>query len=304
MSNINYELIAFKAISEFTKELSQNFTTKDKNHSLKLYEHLLNKTTLSHDKAIKKHVDAFRIFCIDNRDAIKNKNVSLLKNKKVSYSTRVFIDFSTIFRESDKDTANIIWKHLLTISALVDPAGKAKDILKSSSGGTKEADFLNNIIDKVESSVNPNSNPLEAISSIMSSGVFNDLITGMNNGIQNGELDLGKLMGTVQTMCSTLSNDISSENSTNNPMENPMNMLNTLMSSMNTGKGSSESDTTGIPDLSTITSLLGPMLTTLGNSSLPINLNEKINSPTNTHMSTITEVSSSSEELNTNNDLD
>lgn len=289
MSNINYELIAFKAISEFTKELSQNFTTKDKNHSLKLYEHLLNKTTLSHDKAIKKHVDAFRIFCIDNRDAIKNKNISLLKNKKVYYSTRVFIDFSTIFKESDKDTANIIWKHLLTISALVDPAGKAKDILKSSSG-TKEADFLNNIIDKVESSVNPNSNPLEAISSIMTSGVFNDLITGMNNGIQNGELDLGKLMGTVQTMCSTLSNDIGSDN----PVDNPMNMLNSLMSSMNTGKASSES-APGIPDL---TSLLGPMLTTLSNNSLSTNLNEKINSTNSTNMSTITELSS------TNNDLD
>jgi hypothetical protein len=297
MSNINYELIAFKAISEFTKELSQNFTTKDKNHSLKLYEHLLNKTTLSHDKAIKKHVDAFRIFCIDNRDAIKNKNISLLKNKKVYYSTRVFIDFSTIFKESDKDTANIIWKHLLTISALVDPAGKAKDILKSSSG-TKEADFLNNIIDKVESSVNPNSNPLEAISSIMTSGVFNDLITGMNNGIQNGELDLGKLMGTVQTMCSTLSNDIGSDNT----MDNPMNMLNSLMSSMNTGKASSES-APGIPDL---TSLLGPMLTTLNNNSLPTNLNEKINSP-NTNMSTITELSSTSEHSSlssVNNDLD
>jgi len=295
MSNINYELIAFKAISEFTKELSQNFTTKDKNHSLKLYEHLLNKTTLSHDKAIKKHVDAFRTFCIDNRDAIKNKNISLLKNKKVNYSTRVFIDFSTIFKESDKDTTNIIWKHLLTISALVDPAGKAKDVLKSASG-TKEADFLNNIIDKVESSVNPNSNPLEAISSIMTSGVFNDLITGMNNGIQNGELDLGKLMGTVQTMCSTLSNDIGSENT----MDNPMNMLNSLMSSMNTGKASSES-AADIPDL---TSLLGPMLTTLTNNSLPTNLTEKINSP---NMSTITELSSGSEQSSlssANNDLD
>lgn len=297
MSNINYELIAFKAISEFTKELSQNFTTKDKNHSLKLYEHLLNKTTLSHDKAIKKHVDVFKTFCIENRDAIKNKNISLLKNKKIYYSNRVFIDFSSIFKESDKDTTNIIWKHLLTISALVDPAGKAKDVLKNSSG-TKEGEFLNNIIDKVESSVNPNSNPLEAISSLMSSGVFNDLITGMNNGIQNGELDLGKLMGTVQTMCSTLSADTGSENT----IDNPMNMLNSLMSSMNTGKASSETPV-GIPDLSSITSLLGPMLTTLGNNSLPNNFSEKINSSSN--MSTITEISSDHSSLSSsNNDLD
>ena len=186
MSNKNYELIAFKAISDFTKELCENFTSnvKDKNHSLKLYEHLLNKTTLSHDKAIKKHIDAFRLFCIENRDAIKSRNPSLMTNNKVSYSSRVYIDFSSIFKDADKDTSAIIWKHLLTISALVDPAGKAKDILKNNTD-SKEASFLSDIINKVESNVNPNSNPLEAITSIMSSGVFTDLVAGMNTGIQN-----------------------------------------------------------------------------------------------------------------------
>ena len=232
MSTINYELIAFKAISEFTKELGEIFTSKDKNHSLKLYEHLLNKTTLTHDKAIKKQIEAFREFCVSNRDAIKSKNFSLLVKDKVVYSTRVFIDFTSIFKEADRETTAVIWKHLLTISALVDPAGKAKEILKNSSS-TKEANFLSDIIEKVESNVNPNSNPLEAISSIMSSGVFNELITGMNSGIQNGDLDLGKLMGTVQTMCSTLTSDINNGNPPGGN-DNPMNMLNSLMANMNT----------------------------------------------------------------------
>ena len=266
MSTINYELIAFKAISEFTKELGEIFTSKDKNHSLKLYEHLLNKTTLTHDKAIKKHIEAFREFCVSNRDAIKSKNFSLLIKDKVVYSTRVFIDFTSIFKEADRETTAVIWKHLLTISALVDPAGKAKEILKNSSS-TKEANFLSDIIEKVESNVNPNSNPLEAISSIMSSGVFNELITGMNSGIQNGDLDLGKLMGTVQTMCSTLTSDINNGNPPGGN-DNPMNMINSLMANMNTGGGTS-GGVEGVPDLSNITSLLGPMLTTLNNNSVP-----------------------------------
>ena len=282
MSTINYEIITFKAISEFTKELCENFSSKEKNHSLKLYEHLLNKTTLSHDKAIKKHIDAFREFCISNRDAISNKNSSLLVNNKVIYSSRVYIDFSSIFKEADKESTNIIWKHLLTISALVDPAGKAKEILKNNAD-SKEANFLSDIINKVESNVNPNSNPLEAISSIMSSGVFNELITGMNSGIQNGDLDLGKLMGTVQTMCSSLSadingNDSNSSGSSNN--ENPMNMLTSLMSTMNTNNKDGGG---GMPDLSNITNLLGPMLTTLNNNSTSGNIdnNKKLKDPKN-----------------------
>ena len=112
MSSVNYEIIAFKAISDFTKELCENFASKDKNHSLKLYEHLLNKTTLSHNKAIKKHIEAFREFCVANRDAISNKNSSLLINNKVTYSSRVYIDFSSIFKEADRETSIIIWKHL------------------------------------------------------------------------------------------------------------------------------------------------------------------------------------------------
>ena len=295
-NNINYELIAFKAISDFTKELCENFTSndKDKNHSLKLYEHLLNKTTLSHDKAIKKHIEAFRLFCIENRDAIKSRNPSLMTNNKVSYSSRVYIDFSSIFKDADKDTSNIIWKHLLTISALVDPAGKAKDILKNNTD-SKEASFLSDIINKVESNVNPNSNPLEAITSIMSSGVFTDLVAGMNTGIQNGELDLGKLMGTVQTMCSTLSSDI--DKTSGNVSENPINMLSSLMSNMdNLGKKGG-----GGGDLSALTSLLGPMLTTLNNNSSPMDIEKKMK---NMSMPTITEVSSEDSISVKHNDLD
>jgi hypothetical protein len=298
MSNINYELITFKAISEFTKELGEIFTSKHKNHSLKLYEHLLNKTTLSHDKAIKKHIEAFREFCVSNRDAIKSKNFSLLVKDKVVYSPRVFIDFTNIFKEADRETTAVIWKHLLTISALVDPAGKAKEILKNSSS-TKEANFLSDIIEKVESNVNPNSNPLEAISSIMSSGVFNELITGMNSGIQNGDLDLGKLMGTVQTMCSTLTSDINNGNPPGGN-DNPMNMLNSLMANMNTGGGTS-GGVEGVPDLSNITSLLGPMLTTLNNNSVPPK--RKIDSPKN--ITVVTEIDSEEDKTTIpTNDLD
>lgn len=258
MNSSDYNLLTFKAISTFISELAENFS--EKNHSLKLYSRLLNKTTISHENAIKKNIEAFRIFCQKNREAITNKNTKLFVDSKVEYSPKVYVDFNDIFKASDNETAGVIWKHLLTISALVDPASKAKEILKNTKD-SKEANFLSDILNKVEENVKPGSNPLEAVSSIMSSGIFNDLLSGLNGGIQNGELDLSKLMGTVQQMCSTLGGGDLSKMSEGGG-ENPMNMINNMMSSLTTN---SSAEGGQAPDLSNLTTLLGPMLSTLSN---------------------------------------
>ena len=112
---------------------------------------------------------------------------------------------ASIFRIADKDTIDIIWNHFLTISAFVDPASKAKEILKKNSTNSKESDFLSNIINQVEDKIDPNStNPLQAVSSILNSGILNDLVSNMNTGVKNGELNIPNLIGTVEKMCSSL----------------------------------------------------------------------------------------------------
>ena len=251
MNSSNHNLLTFNAISTFISELSDSFS--EKNHSLKLYSRLLKKTTLSHDIAIKKHIECFRVFCFENRDALEKRNVELFVKPIVEYSSKVFVDFTGIFKEADLETTNVIWKHLLTISALVDPAGKARELLKNNKE-SKEANFLSDILEKVETNVTPNSNPLEAVSSIMKSGIFTELISNMNNGIQDGSLDLGKLMGTVQQMCTSLNPDGGGGGDLNTT---PMNMLSSMMSGGGGG---------GTPDLSGLTSLLGPMLSSLSQS--------------------------------------
>jgi hypothetical protein len=237
-------LITFKAISNFTNDLAQLFATKQR--SLKLYSRLISKTTLCHDQAILKHIDAFKSFCVSNREAIKSHNIKSLVDNKISYSTRVFIDMKQIFQLADSESKSVIWKHLLYISALVDPAGKAKDILKENMSKTntnnnKETEFLSNIIDKVEKHVKPDGNPMDAVSSIMQSGIFTDLISGMNNGLSDGNLDLSKLMGAVQGMVGSLSGQMG-ENNGNEP--NPMSMLTSMMGSLgNMSNMSSKSPT-------------------------------------------------------------
>ena len=105
-------------------------------------------------------------------------------DNSLSYSVGTFtsgwrlINMKEIFQLADNETKQIIWMHLLTISALVDPAGRAREILKEESQketcSISEVNFLTDIISKVESNVNPNSNPMEAVTSIMQSGIFSE----------------------------------------------------------------------------------------------------------------------------------
>lgn len=286
MSSDN-SLIAFKAVSNFTNDLFDVFG--DIHRPLKLYSHLINKTTIAHDKAIQKHIESFKSFCIANRDAISNKNIKFLSQSKISYSERVYIDMKDILKHSDSQTTETIWKHLLTISALVDPTGKARDILREQAnkgddiGG--EVDFLSNIISKVEEKVDPNSNPMEAVSSIMQSGIFTDLVNGMGNGLQDGSLDLSKLMGTVQNMVTKLSDDAGDKEGG----EQAVNMINTMMGSLNAGaEQSGNKESQPMPDL---VGMLGPMMGAMmggvGNN-MPNMMNT--NTDTNTNSNSIEEI--------------
>jgi hypothetical protein len=255
-------LICFKAISNFTSELVELFSKQQR--SLRLYGRLINKTTFAHDDSIKKHIDAFRTFCITNRDAIIQKSVEKITMNKISYSQRVFIDMIDIFKISDKDTSKVIWEHLLCISAMVDPAGKAREILKEKlasnmSSSLGESSFLTDFISKVEDTIDPNANPMEAISSIMKSGVFTELVGGMNSGLSDGSLDLPKLMGSIQGMLGQLG-----EKSGGNPQtDGIMNMMTSML-------GSSGKD--GTPDLA------GMMKGLMGGLNKP-NENGSINPP-------------------------
>ena len=266
-------LITFKAISNFTSCLNEVFGRN--NRALKLYAHLISKTTLTHDVPIQKHVTTVTEFCVNNREAILSKDNNKIKGE-ITYSQRVYIDIKNIIQESDIDTEEIIWKHLLTLSALTDPAAKAKELLKETSktSSVNEADFLTDIIGKVEQHVDPNANPMDAVSSIMKSGIFTELVGGMGNGLQDGSLDLNKLMGTVQKMVGTLNegmngngngNGNGNENGNENGNGNGevSDIMNTMMSSISAGSNGNIKSEDGVPDLSAVMGMVGPMLNAL-----------------------------------------
>ena len=254
---IDTSLITFKAISNFANELGETFGGKQK--SLKLYCRLINKTTIANEKPIQKHICAFTEFCKTNRIAISEKNIKKFETTTISYSERVYINIQQILKLADEETSEVIWSHLLTLSAIVDPLSKAKEILKKQNEKKEinnEADFLSNIINKVEQNVDPSStNPMDAVSSILNSGIFGELLGGLNNGVDNGNLDMNKLMGSVQNMVSNMSNSTDDENS-----KETINQLGEMMNNIELNEP--ENGNTQPPDL---TKMLGPIMSMLGN---------------------------------------
>lgn len=239
----NTSVLIFKAISEFVSELNNEFGSKHKN--IALYNRLLEKTGLVNVGPVNKHIDCFRTFFNKNHKAMEERNTELFTESKISYSDRVFIDLTTVLRQTSKDNAKVIWQHLLNIWGLVDPTSQARrllnDALKSDGSdnkdGTAEEDFLTNIISKVENTVSKEKvdqdNPMAAISTLMQSGVMSDLVNGMQKGLSDGSLNVGKLMMSVQTMIGK-------------------------MGGPSQGQGSG--GPSGMPDISQMMSMIGPMM--------------------------------------------
>jgi hypothetical protein len=249
----NTSILIFKSITGFISDLNTEFGSKHK--SIALYNRLLEKTGIVHIGPVHKHIECFRKFFSENVKGMEEQNPSLFLSSRISYSDRVYVDMASVLRHSSQETSSIIWKHLLTIWGLIEPTSQAKRILsesvKQSNGTDKESKFLSDIIERVEKSVNSAdvdmSSPMSAVSNLMSSGVFTDLINGMQTGLSDGSLDIGKLMGSVQGMMAKMGGQ---------PGGSGMPDMNAMMSMMGGMMGGGSG---GPPDINAMMSMMSGM---------------------------------------------
>jgi hypothetical protein len=274
----NSSVLTFKAITGFISDLHAVFGAKHK--SIALYNRLLEKTGLVNVEPIHKHIECFRKFFAANKQAMEEKNAELFTDSVISYSDRVYVDMKTVLKQSTPENVAIIWKHMLTIWGLVDPTSQAKRMLRDSinhsNGQDRESQFLSDIIEKVEKTVGNGSvdtaNPMASITNLMNSGVFTDLITGMQQGLTDGSLDIGKLMSSVQGMMSKMGGGNAPDLSAMMSMmsggggaaggagASGMPDLGAMMSMMGGGGAAGGAGASGMPDLSAMMSMMGPML--------------------------------------------
>lgn len=205
--SINNTLI-FKSIHSFITQLNEEFGSKHK--PLRLYGRLMEHIKDDDIDYMTKHVDVVKAFCIENSTGIIDKDITEFINPTLNFSDRIFIDLSYIFKIADTETKEVIWEHLLTISALVDSKGKAKDVLRNNLNKkipkTPEGDFLSGMLDKLTpmlGSLGSSEGGLDfsSLGGILQSPVFKEMVGSITNGIQDGKLDLGNLLGTIQQVC-------------------------------------------------------------------------------------------------------
>lgn len=191
----------FRLIVSFVEDLNMCFG--DLHNPLKLYARILEMTTFSTQslKAVEKNVDIFTEFCKTNRVAIRDCSSDKLEQTRLGYSEKAYIDFTVIFSHADSDQMESIWKHLLCISAFVDPELRAKSILEqmTKSGSNNQAldKIINKIQDKIGDDSGGDSSSAPQLGKILNPQFIQGLVQDLLEGVQSGDVDLNQLTSMV-----------------------------------------------------------------------------------------------------------
>uniref|UniRef100_A0A6C0LYY1 Uncharacterized protein n=1 Tax=viral metagenome TaxID=1070528 RepID=A0A6C0LYY1_9ZZZZ len=212
----------FGAMKEFVHELSKMFPQDTK---VQLYNRLLIATSPSDSKFVTKHINAFGMFFSNYKDIILEGS-EFPRNSCIVYTPgRIFIDIQGCIHRGDAEVRVAIYDHLLTILALMDPSDtnilsklEALSISHHNSPqesgtpkGSKEEQFIGNIMGKVEQTLGQSGtadNPMAAITSLLASGIMNDMTQGFQSGLESGEFDTRKLIGTMKNAMNVMYDQI------------------------------------------------------------------------------------------------
>lgn len=213
-----HDLCTFQTITDFVDNL-QDFFGQEQNQytkSLNMYHRLINNMSFKDEDLILRHIKCFKNFCLNNRTQITNRDLNL-KNPKIMFSNKIYIDLSYIFQNADTDTQNVIWEYILSISALVDPENKAKELLqklKHSDINHSENNFLFDMIENMNGTIQDTecTNPMEMFGSVINSGLMSNIVENISSNVENGNIDIGKLMNTAQTLMNTIKDEVSKSN--------------------------------------------------------------------------------------------
>ena len=211
----------FSKILAFVNELNRNFGNKHKNLGL-YYTFLKEKTPLSNKKAISKQNEVFKKFLENNREAVLNMDIKLLKDDNISFSEKVYINLKQLLKEN-KDAVEVIFKHLQLISALLLEDNTMVEALKED----RESKFLDKYVSKIDElfkNTNGVEDPMAAAMNLLQSGALSD----MTKELKDGKLNVGKLISSLQEKMKSTASEIGSAAQTEEASQIP-NILDNLM---------------------------------------------------------------------------
>jgi len=202
----------FAAVITFVNDLWDVFGNPKKPTPLALYRRLVDHIKFSDAEAINKVLSGFREFLVTYEDSIiNNKLDSIPRGTVIRYgeSKTVYLDIQKYIYQTQKDleTREAIRQHLVTISAILEPDSKKLEELDKRISDlnidmdSREGEFITGIMHKAKDSMEniDTENPGQAIMGLLSSGVIQDMVSGLQQGVSSGEMDMAKLLGSMQT---------------------------------------------------------------------------------------------------------
>lgn len=193
------DTLAFDSILNFLSDLAEAFP----NTSAGSYYSYITNIKVGDKEERSKNVKLFSAFCAANRDEIVKDSLEQLKMHKICYSdSEVPFDIQEVFDDSTfSDNREIILKHLLTISALVDEESNAKQILLSMErsnifGDPSITSLFGKITEDIErQDMGGTTDPMKMIENLMKSESFGSLVSSLTSKVQSGEINVNNLMG-------------------------------------------------------------------------------------------------------------
>lgn len=268
---------SFDMIHKFVTALSEPFC--DQYRYLRNFSYLVDK--ISNDKEnekenIDKVVECFRVFCVQNRDAIINRDFVSFKSEQIEtgpengekrkkikkgvvyYSSAAWLPLYELFNKCIEElmgeVAFTMWKYILFISHYVDSESTAKSVLKTLPKTAAE-DFLTRQYVKVQKQAEPG-NPMATLGSIFQGGAINELLTGIvTNNIQPD-----KVQDALSGMVGNIKNTISTAESDNPEMGNKLTKVKGLLDALPELIGSLTTDDSSEKDGPDINSITGPAI--------------------------------------------
>jgi hypothetical protein len=203
---------AFNAVITFVHDIWDVFGNPKKATPLALYRRLIEHIKFADSDAINKVLNGFKeFFSMYEKSILSNNLDSIPRGVVIRYgeSKSVYLDIQKYIYQTQKDpeTRAAIRQHLVTISAILDPDSKKLEELDKRINelnidlDSKEGEFITGIMHKAKSSMEnvDTENPGQAIMGLLSSGVIQEMVSGLQYGVSSGEMDMQKLLGSMQT---------------------------------------------------------------------------------------------------------
>jgi hypothetical protein len=158
----------FAKIRAFLKDLHTCFGTE--NTDIVKYYELCKRTSIDDHAKIKKQVDVFAAYLLENETQIKTDQIDNMSASDISYTPKVKINLKQLISQSDKDVKKSILTYCKLLLCMIKPDEELKtNLVKNKS--TKAESLFKDIFQKMEQTTQSgelqlSSNPMDLMSNI------------------------------------------------------------------------------------------------------------------------------------------